>query len=364
MAIETLMLQGVRNLNPLTITPSPSINIIHGENGSGKTSLLEAIYYLAYCKSFRTHKQKNLIQHGSESFTAFCRLGFDKANYQLGVERNLKGERRIKLNGEWLQSAAELATVLPVQLLDPTMFRLLEGSPQLRREYIDWGVFHVEPNFINVWRNFKTAHKTRNALLRAGGTSDGERMIWHESLAKHANVINEYRKSYMERLVPVFNHFMQALNPDLGITLSFYQGWGKDRDYYELLEESWPSDLKMGFTQLGPQRADLRVKANGMPAMEVLSRGQQKMAVCALKLAQAQIYKDVSNRACIFLVDDLCAELDINHRKALCRLLEDLKCQVFVTAVDADQIADCWSRESMSCISKFHVEHGALNQNN
>jgi len=360
MAIETLMLQGVRNLSPLTITPSSSINIIHGENGSGKTSLLEAIYYLAYCKSFRTHKQKNLIQHGLETMTAFTRLAFDKANYQLGVERNIKGERRIKLNGEWLQSAAELASILPVQLLDPTMFRLLEGSPQLRREYIDWGVFHVEPNFIHVWRDFKKSHKARNAILRGGGCSDEERIIWHQALAKHANTINEYRLNYMTRLVPVFNSYMERLNPELGITLSFYQGWSKDKDYLETLDESWQSDLKMGFTQLGPQRADLRVKANGMPAIEVLSRGQQKMAVCALKLAQADIYKQTTGLACIFLVDDLSAELDINHRKALCSLLEDLKCQVFVTAVEAEQIADAWSYEAQSSMQKFHVEHGAI----
>lgn len=361
MALESLMLQGVRNLEPLNITPSRQINLIYGENGSGKTSLLEAIYYLAYCKSFRTHKQKNLIQHGLESMTAFSKLKLDQSQYQLGVERNIKGERRIKLNGEWLQSAAELATILPVQLLDPTMFRLLEGSPQLRREYIDWGVFHVEQDFIHVWRNFKKAHKTRNALLRSGGASEGERKIWHESLAKFANIINEYRQSYIKRLKPIFDDYMERLNPNLGITMGFYQGWGKERDYLELLEEAWLSDLKMGFTQLGPQRADLRIKANNIPAIEVLSRGQQKMVVCALKLAQAQIYKQVSNRPCIFLVDDLSSELDLNHRKALCRLLEELECQVFVTAVEADQIADCWSPESRRFMSTFHVEHGALN---
>lgn len=360
MAIDSLMLQGLRNLESLSISPSSQINLIYGENGSGKTSLLEAIYYLAYCRSFRTHKQKNLIQHGCDQFTAFCKLELDKNRHQLGIERNAKGERRIKLNGEWLQSAAELASILPIQLLDPTMFRLLEGSPQLRREYIDWGVFHVEPNFINVWRNFKVAHKTRNALLRAGGTSEDERLIWHESLAQYANTINEFRQAYIKRLKPMFDLFMERLNPNLGITMGFYQGWGKDRNYFELLEESWPSDLKMGFTQLGPQRADLKIKANNLPAMEVLSRGQQKMVVCALKLAQAQIYREVSNRPCIFLVDDLCAELDINHRKALCSLLEELECQVFVTAVEADQIADCWSPQSL--VKTFHVEQGILNQ--
>jgi DNA replication and repair protein RecF len=360
MSIESLVLQGVRNLAPLSITPSSGVNLIHGLNGSGKTSLLESIYYLAYCKSFRTHKHKNMIQHDQPQFTAFCKLTNAKGNQQLGIERNIKGERRIKLNGEWMQSAAQLAQLLPVQLLDPSMLKLLEGSPQLRREYLDWGVFHVEHDFISLWRQFKKAHQTRNALLKSGGCSAPEREIWHRSLADLADKLNTMRQDYIKRLKPCFDRYIELLNPSLNVTMSFYQGWGKDRDYYDVLNESWDSDLKQGFTQMGPQRADLRLKVNNQPSSEVLSRGQQKMVVCALKLAQAEIYQQVSSSPCIFLVDDLSAELDINHRKALCTLLESLKCQVFVTAVEATQMADCWSVSSQ--LKMFHVEHGTLNQ--
>lgn len=361
MAIESLMLQGLRNLSPVSMMPSSGVNLIYGLNGSGKTSLLESIYYLAYCKSFRTHKHKNLIQHEQQMFTVFCKLSGGAGAQQLGIERTVKGERRIKLNGEWMQSAAELAQLLPVQLLDPSMLRLLEGSPQLRREYLDWGVFHVEQNFMSLWRQFKKAHQTRNALLRSGGhCSESERQIWHDSLANLANEINAMRQAYIKVLKPVFDRYIEQLNPDLGVTMSFYQGWGKDKDYLDVLHDSWDSDLKQGFTQLGPQRADLRLKVKNQAAVEVLSRGQQKMVVCALKLAQAEIYQQQSSSPCIFLVDDLSAELDINHRKALCTLLESLKCQVFVTAVEDTQMTDCWSVSSQ--LKKFHVEHGTLNQ--
>jgi DNA replication and repair protein RecF len=357
MSIESLVLQGVRNLAPVSINPSSGVNLIYGLNGSGKTSLLESIYYLAYCKSFRTHKHKNLIQHDQSQFTVFCKLSNQQ---QLGIQRNIKGERRIKLNGEWMQSAAQLAQLLPVQLLDPSMLKLLEGSPQFRREYLDWGVFHVEHDFISLWRQFKKAHQTRNALLRSGGCTHAEREIWHRSLAILADKLNIMRQQYIKRLKPSFDRYIELLNPSLDVSMSFYQGWGKGRDYYELLNESWDSDLKQGFTQMGPQRADLRLKVNNQPAVEVLSRGQQKMVVCALKLAQAEIYQQVSNGPCIFLVDDLSAELDINHRKALCTLLESLKCQVFVTAVEDKQMTDCWSVSSQ--LKMFHVEHGTLNQ--
>jgi DNA replication and repair protein RecF len=360
MSIESLILQGVRNLTPVSINPSLGVNLIYGLNGSGKTSLLESIYYLAYCKSFRTHKHKNIIQHEESQFTAFCKFSNKYGHYQLGIERNIKGERRIKLNGEWMHSAAELAQLLPVQLLDPSMLKLLEGSPQYRREYLDWGVFHVEHHFISLWRQFKKAHQTRNALLKSGGCSESEREIWHRSLATLADKLNVMRQEYIKRLKPCFDQYIESLNPDLNVTMSFYQGWGKDRDYYDLLNDNWDSDLKQGFTQLGPQRADLRLKVNNQAAAEVLSRGQQKMVVCALKLAQAEIYQQVSNSPCIFLIDDLSAELDINHRKALCTLLESLKCQVFVTAVEATQMADCWSVSSQ--LKMFHVEHGTLNQ--
>jgi len=353
-AIDYLALQGMRNFASLSLSPSPQINLISGSNGSGKTSLLESIHYLAYSKSFRTHKQKFLIQHGKPSFTAYCKIN----GKQLGIERSVKGDRKIKLNGEWLHSAAELASLLPVQLLDPTMFKLLEGSPQFRREYLDWGVFHVEQDFISLWRQFKMAHKTRNALLRQGGCELSERQIWHESLAGFANQITTMRKAYLSRLKPVFDQYLHNLNPNLDVSMSFYQGWGKDKDYLETLNQGWLSDLKQGFTQLGPQRADLRLKVNGVPAVEVISRGQQKMVVCALKLAQAKLYQEATSSPCIFLVDDLAAELDITHRKALCSLLEELECQVFVTAVEAAQIADCWSPSSN--VKKFHVEHGSL----
>ena len=361
MAIELLALQGLRNLTPISISPSSGVNLVYGLNGSGKTSLLESIYYLAYCKSFRTHKHKNLIQHDQQQFTAFCKVHGNNGIQQLGIERTLKGERRIKLNGDWMQSAAELAQLLPVQLLDPSMLKLLEGSPQLRREYLDWGVFHVEQNFISLWRQFKRAHQTRNALLRSGGNcSIAERQIWHESLAMLADQLNVMRQSYIKQLKPVFDRYINELNPNLNITMSFYQGWSKDREYIDVLNESWDSDLKQGFTQLGPQRADLKLKVANQPAVEVLSRGQQKMVVCALKLAQAEIYQQQSSSPCIFLVDDLSAELDINHRKALCTLLESLKCQVFVTAVEDTQMTDCWSVSSQ--VKVFHVEHGTLNQ--
>ena len=218
----------------------------------------------------------------------------------------------------------------------------------------------MEQQFLSVWRDFKLAHRTRNALLKREQVSELEKTIWHDKLAALADLITRMRVSYIKELKPYFDSYMALLSPEITVSLTFNQGWGKDKDYRTILDENWDSDRKQGFTQVGPQRADLKLRSGNQLAIEKLSRGQQKMVVCALKLAQAKMYQDTSEHRSIFLVDDLAAELDINHRKALCGLLEDLKCQVFVTVVEEGQMAQCWSPSVQ--LSKFHVEHGTINQ--
>lgn len=356
MAIDSLQITGVRNLAPLVLSPSPFVNLVYGNNGSGKSSLLEAIHLLAYNRSFRTHKLASLIQNEADELVVFARTG----TAQLGMQRDREGSRKIRLNGENLHSAAELANLLPVQLLDPGMFRLLEGTPQFRRQYIDWGAFHVEHNFFRLWRQTQKCIDMRNALLRQGRCSDEEKDIWNQSLAQHANELTEHRLAYLKVLEPLFQHYLQLLDAELELDLGFTRGWQKDADLYELLTESWERDKKQGFTQVGPQRADLKFKTGGKPALEVLSRGQQKIVVSALKLAQANHYQKHHDTTCIFLLDDLAAELDFAHRKALCALLEDLKCQVFVTAVEPDILNACWQFPEQ--VARFHVEHGRIQQ--
>ena len=154
MTLKRLFIQNLRNLNSVDIQPSHRVNLIYGENGSGKTSILEAINVLALGRSFRSHKHKPLITNGKNAFTVFGKvLADDQAEVPIGITRQMDGTASFKANGALVSSTAVLASYLPVQTINSDTFLLLEGSPKVRRQFIGWLVFHVEHNFLQTLKN-------------------------------------------------------------------------------------------------------------------------------------------------------------------------------------------------------------------
>ena len=161
----------------------------------------------------------------------------------------------------------------------------------------------------------------------------------------------------MDRFRPEFEDILAQLDSSIDVQIQYYRGWDKDTDLVDVLERQQERDLTVGYSQSGPHRAELRIRTGKLPAAEILSRGQQKTVVAALKIAQGSLFQKESQRRTIYLVDDLASELDEKHRFALCKLLEDLKCQVFITSIDKDKLTDIW-RPTASKV--FHVEHGVV----
>lgn len=355
MSIQKLNFHGIRNLKPVSVSPSSRINIISGANGSGKTSLLEGIHILGLGRSFRTRQLKNAIQHGAPEMTLFARLA-DESATTLGVRR-LREERELELRvkGHKQVRLVELAELMPLQLINPDAFRLLEGSPSGRREFLDWGVFHVKHEFFSVWKRARRALKHRNALLRRGRISVAEIDVWEQELASSGESIDQQRQAWFGEFLPVFEETLASLLPLQGLTLHYARGWDKTRSLSEVLKGNRSTDEQMGFTQQGPQRADLRIKVNKQPAVEVLSRGQQKLVVSALKLAQGRFLESAANRHCVYLIDDLPAELDEQHRQRFCNLLESMQCQTFITSVEPTALQSRWL--SGTEVKMFHVKH-------
>lgn len=360
MHLQELQLSNFRNFTQAKIKPAKGVNLLVGANASGKTSILEAIYFFSLARSFRSKKLNNLIQHEQEGFTVFALLGQTAANsYSLGMQRQTKeAETSILLNGQKPTGIAELTSLLPMQLINPEAFRLLEGSPSERRHFIDWGVFHVEPSFVFTWRRFQQALKQRNSLLRRGRIEVLQLQVWEEEVAKQGELITLSRQTYLQELKPIFNRLLTDFLPSLQVELSFLRGWDKNLNLLDSLSQARNKDMEQGFTQTGPQRADMRLTVNGYPAMEVLSRGQLKLTVSALKLAQGELLRLKNNKRCIYLVDDLPAELDRQHRKVFCSILEQQASQVFITGVDAQALSDGWQQPEN--IAWFHVEHGEV----
>jgi len=361
MSLRHIEVAALRNLSAVTISPSPQINILFGANGSGKTSLLEAIHLLGLARSFRAQSVQTLIQHGQPQCTVFGELVHTNgAISKLGVSRNRQGGLQARINGESIQSLAELAQELPLQVINPHSFRLLEGAPKQRRQFMDWGVFHVEQAFFLAWRRLQRALRQRNSWLRRAKIDSHSQAVWDRELSLVGETVDDYRRAYIQALTPVFEQTLAELVGVDGLVLSYYRGWDKERTLLDVLANGLARDRELGYTQSGPQRADLRIRLKGNDAADILSRGQQKLVVCALHIAQGYLLAQAGCRSCVYLIDDLPSELDEKHRISLCRLLEGLGCQVFVTCVESGALQNCW-REDAS-IALFHVEQGRITE--
>ena len=363
MSIEQLSFHGLRNLQPFTLHPGAGINLISGANGSGKTSLLEGIHILGMGRSFRTRQIKNAIQHDAGELTLFGRLAGEHGGSAttLGVRR-LRDERELelRLRGERPARLSDMVEALPLQLINPDAFRLLEGSPAGRREFLDWGVFHVKYEFLTGWKRTRRALKHRNALLRRGRIDAKQLDAWEHELATWGEQVDQLRRDWFSAFLPVFEQTLSALLPLEGLSLHYARGWDKKRSLSEVLRAARASDEHMGFTQQGPQRADLRIRVNKKPAIEVLSRGQQKLVVSALKLAQGRFLESTlepgtAGRHCVYLIDDLPAELDDYHQQRFCELLESMQCQAFITSVEPNALHNRWLPDTP--VTMFHVKH-------
>ena len=353
-ALTKLSITTFRNIDSLSIRPVPGINVIHGENGSGKTSILEAIYLLGTARSFRSNQLKPVIQEGREESTVFGELENGTA---LGVSKSRRASQQIRINSRNAASAAELARSMPLQLLNADTFRILEGSPGERRRFLDWGVFHVEHNFYESWRQMQRTLQNRNSLLKSGASS-AEIEPWTRELARAGELVDCSRRSYVEKLLPVLGEVLACLIQLERLQLDYDRGWDREQPLLQVLHEGLERDGRYGHTVQGPQRADLKIRLGGQYAVDVLSRGQQKLLVGAMKLAEGLLLERESGKRCLYLIDDLPAELDRRNRAALCRFLEGMRSQVFISCVEEDALADCWSGDQENKL--FHVKHGKI----
>jgi DNA replication and repair protein RecF len=353
MSLDRLGIEDFRCIQQAELELHGRCNVISGQNASGKTSLLEAIFVLGRGRSFRTAKAETLIRMGLPAFQLTARVVSGATVRPLGLRLSKDG-MEARFAGRPVSGLAELATVLPAQAIDPEVHRLIEGGPQERRRFLDWGVFHVEPSFVEHWRRYQRALRQRNAALRSGQSSAAVR-AWDPELLEAGQVVADFRARYLEALRP---HVAAVATRLLGASLeiSLHQGWAAERDLREAVEAAWPKDQERGLTHAGPHRADLGVRFAGAPARDRISRGQQKLAAAALLLGQLRCDAEQGSPVAALLVDDPAAELDLEHLERLLSEIVELPAQLFVTALDPANPALAILPEG----HRFHVEHGAV----
>lgn len=356
MSLSSLQIKNLRNLAEVHIEPAPRLNIIHGANASGKTSLLEAIYLLGRAKSFRSNHLHIIEGPGKSGFMVFGQVTGELGQPQpLGIHYE-GGKIHMRAVGRALTQTAELVTRLPLLLITPDSHKILTLGPRQRRRFIDWGVFHVEHDFMPVYRRYCRALRQRNASLRAPGRFvPGE--VWDNELDEAAGQIDHLRRGYLQQFLPLLTHFVERLLPiGWNVSLRYLSGWAQDMTFREALTRSLERDRLLGYTHKGPHRADVVIEAAGKPVQEYASGGQQKLLMCALYLAQAALFKARTQRQCIILMDDLPAELDSEHRHKLMALLYEIGVQVMVTTTDKNLLQIPEGAEA----KLFHVEQGVV----
>ena len=360
--LARVAITGVRNISKAELELGTGFNLIHGDNGSGKTSLLEALYLLGMGRSFRSHLQKPLISHEKSEATVF---GQTLDGFTIGIQRPQRGQQSIKMGGKAAESIAQLSHALPLQLIHSDTFQLLEGSPAERRSFLDWGVFHVEHQFIESWRRARSAIEQRNALIRAEA-SDAEIEPWSRELAISAGVIDLCRERYLNQLKPILAGMLELIGQpgDIPLEIGYWRGWEPESGSLSLqLQQSLSRDRRYGHTTLGPHKADILFTVSGRPVADVYSRGQLKVLISALKILQAKHLIQETGQAPLFLVDDLPAELDAGNRIKVCSLLGELKAQVFMTSIEPETLVPFVQHQAQSNgaeVALFHVKHGNI----
>ena len=352
MSLTRLMLRDFRCFAALELDLAPRANLILGDNASGKTSLLEAVFVLSRGRSFRTPKTENLVRHGAEGFLLSGAAKDASGTLPLGLARHGAG-LEARIGGAPAQSLAELTERLPVQLFDSSSHQLIEGGPRYRRQFLDWGTFHVEQGFLPAWRRYQRALKQRNTALKQKAP-EALLKTFEPDLAQAGTVLDQYRRDYLTQLEPVALDWARRLLGPTDLSLRYLRGWGEGRTLEEALAGNRSLDRERGVTRSGPHRAEMAVEIGGQPAQQQVSRGQQKVLSGALLLAQAAFLRQSSGRQCVLLLDDLAAELDRGHLGRFLDLVRETQAQVFLTSVEKDRLP-AWEDARL-----FHVEHGKI----
>jgi DNA replication and repair protein RecF len=363
MHITQLRLTSFRNFFEASINPSPSFNLIYGLNGAGKSSVLEAIHLLGYGRSFRTTKANNLIHTDADVATSFCRYVNESGEQLLGVSRNKADGFVFNINSQKTRRISDIAKILPIQIFTPQSSDLIIGAPMLRRRFIDWLLFHVEHNFYAASKAYTHAINQRNALLKmAYGKPESwfaEQDMWSSILVEQGNIISEHRKCYLKALNSELKALYAEFKPDVEIDLRYTQGWEAGASLQESLDAKVSKDILRGSTSSGPHKADIQFLVDGKNAAEFLSRGQLRVLVSLLLIAEVRLLKKHTGKSCIFLVDDIAAELDIDTREFFLDTIVAEQAQIFVTAIEREQLSFA---EKYNNKKVFHVKHQSVNE--
>lgn len=317
MSLSALRIADFRNFESQNLELSQAINFIVGDNGSGKTSLLEAIYYLSHGRSFNTSNHSKVIRFEQDCFVLSADVTNRKLTYDdgltIGLRRHRNNDVDIRIDGQSEKRVSKLAKVLPVQLIMPDSFKLFFGGPKERRHFFDFGLFHVKQSFYDDWLRFSKIHRHRNALLKKRPSSyNDEFEYWDSEFCRLAEIITANRIEYLNLFNSQFektNLSIESFLTNSSVTFQLHSGYSGEVDLHKQLKQAFHKDVKFGYTSVGPHKSDVKIKTMHRLVEDVFSRGQLKLLLYVIKLLQSDIISD-HDLTPVMLIDDIASEVD------------------------------------------------------
>tara|TARA_B100001142_G_scaffold1163_1_gene1175 strand:- start:10515 stop:11591 length:1077 start_codon:yes stop_codon:yes gene_type:complete len=353
--LTNISIKHFRCFESVEISLSPGINFFYGCNGSGKTSMLEAVFIFSSGKSFKSSNPSSLIKHKKDDFYL---KGFDsKKGYIVEVEKNQNKPISVKLNNNKIVTS-RLIKEFPCTPIHNNTFSFTDAPPDFRRKLLDRSIFIAEQAFSSSWFSFYRTLKQRNALLKDNRISDI--YAWNQKLSDEGKVLTDYRKDFFDKTILEFNNLLEILEPnnvfdffDL-ISIEFYKGWDSIKSLKETLENNLQKDLQRKTTTQGPHKADIKFLINNEDARQILSRGEQKFFSILWSCAQHEVLKRLYEIEATLIIDDIKSELDERVFGLFVELLKLNKNQVIFSCIE-----DCFSSkitDKFNEFKKFHVE--------
>lgn len=363
MELRRLSLLNYRNLMEVNVDFSPGINCFIGSNGMGKTNLLDAVYYLSFCKSAVNASDLSNIMHDEPYFMIqgnYCSQSGVESEISCGLKRGDK--KQFRKDSKLYERLSDHIGTVPLVMVSPADNELIAGGSEERRRFMDVVISQYDKEYLASLIRYNRALQQRNALLRGEHEPDGDMMsLIEEMMADEALFINKSRKSFIDELVPIFTKFHNAITGGNENVSLNYRSHLNDGNIIESLRSSRSDDRRIGYTSKGAHRDELVMQLGGYPLRREGSQGQNKTFLVSLKLAQYDFLRTKGGEMPLLLLDDIFDKLDSRRVEQIISLVAgDGFGQIFITDVNREHI-DGILEQIDGAYRLFEVENGCVN---
>ena len=357
MKIKRIYLENFRNYEAQEIKLEDHINVFYGNNAQGKTNILEALYFCAFGRSFRTHKEAELLRFGADHAKILVEFEKNQLEKKIEFTLNRNERKKVSLNGIKIQKNSELLGNMNLVIFSPDDIIILKESPASRRKFLDILISQLRPNYAHLLSEYNKVLDQRNAMLKSHKLDTID--IWNEQLASFGEKIFAYRKEYLEKLQKNIEKIAPNLtNSKENLKITYQSKFGSKEKYLLTLSNNLQNDLYRGFTTQGIHRDDFEIFVNDKELNLYGSQGQHRTAILALKFAEMEIIKEEVLENPILLLDDITSELDMERIRLIFEKISGY--QVLITCTDATILKNfnCLTKE----IKLYKIIDGKLDE--